>query len=67
LSESRQSLSTGWIGIVKNPSFMVCSSPKAAFYLAQNVLRSLLENKLNYSPDNLTFAVPSRLIPRKCR
>jgi hypothetical protein len=32
------------------------------------VLRSLLENKLNYSPDNnLTFAVPSRLIPRKCR
>jgi hypothetical protein len=22
-------LSTGWIGIVKNPSFMVCSSPKA--------------------------------------
>jgi len=29
----RQSFSTGWIGIVKNPSFMVCSSRGAGFLI----------------------------------
>jgi hypothetical protein len=38
------------------------------FYLAQNVLRSPLEDKLNIHPTtNLTFADASRLISQKCR
>jgi hypothetical protein len=35
----------GWIGIVKNPSFIVCSSPKAGLLLVENVRPLLREDK----------------------
>jgi hypothetical protein len=64
-------LSTGWIGIVKKPSFMVCSSPKAGFLFgterASFVARKQAQSRNNHLTTNLTFGGLSRLIPQKCR
>jgi hypothetical protein len=50
---------------------MVCSSPKAGFLFGTEralfVARKQAQSRNNHSTTNLTFAVPSRLIPQKYR